>query len=155
MLSVRVVKGWQRFRIESVLLVPGIAANLLAVSRIEERGCSITLTRNTCTIRKPSESGPLLRVRKNNDTYKIMAIPDDDGEASGGLLSVEKKRDAGGDMWHARLGHVGLDLVNRILEDQGLRSTQENTIDTKNAEQRCCNGCLKGKTNRATFKNGT
>lgn len=153
MLSVRLVNGWKRLRIDNVLLVPGIAANLLAVSKIEAKGCTITFEENTCTIRRPHEGSPMLRVKKKNGTYKILAKPND-VYSSGRLLAVEEQTKKDSDLWHARLGHIGPDLADRILKDQNLGSETRKDADSEKAEQEPCTGCLKGKMKRVSFKAG-
>lgn len=63
-LRITLSEGWKSIRVDDVLVIPGIEANILSVSRIQSQGYKLVFSDNECIIHKLSSRTPVLQVRK-------------------------------------------------------------------------------------------
>lgn len=122
--------------IHDVLCVPGIAANLLSVSQITDRGNKVHFFSDRCEIR--SRDGVLLA--------KAMLV---DGlyRLNGAKNSCMLASDTSFETWHRRLGHLNATDLARMKNGavDGLSCSDENKLEA-------CVACLQGKHSRKPYK---
>ncbi|KAJ1523172.1 hypothetical protein ONE63_001063 [Megalurothrips usitatus] len=122
-------------RIKEVLFVPGIAANLLSVSGMLDKGMDVKFSKTGCIISKEGEAW--LSARRKNGLFIINQGDCPRPSELRALLTVDQK------VWHRRLGHLGAKSMQKIQEKLG------NVTVRLNAEP--CEVCLEGKMRRKPF----
>ncbi|KAJ1530276.1 hypothetical protein ONE63_005198 [Megalurothrips usitatus] len=122
-------------RIKEVLFVPGIAANLLSVSGMLDKGMDVKFSKTGCIISKEGEAW--LSARRKNGLFIINQGDCPRTSELRALLTVDQK------VWHRRLGHLGAKSMQKIQEKLG------NVTVRLNAEP--CEVCLEGKMRRKPF----
>lgn len=123
--------------IEEVLHVPKLAANLLSVSKIVEKGHKVIFDKSGCKIR---DLRGRIKARANlhQGVYRLESAEET-------ACSIKEEGNAN-DLWHKRLGHLnrkGMDLLRK-----GLATGMKNCVI--NTEK--CNTCVEGKSSRLPFK---
>ena len=123
----------QEIALQEVLYLPELEKNLLSVNAMVKRGATVTFKEDRCEISKNS---------------KIVA----EGEIQGKLyvLNVVKEHanvtkqqpDPDRYLWHCRFGHLGMNNVNKLIDDEMV-----NGMDgaTNMNENQFCEACTKGK----------
>lgn len=132
------VNGTEKIiRVENVLYVPGLAANLLSVDTIVQRDYKVNITKNGCTIH--DADGDLVAVAKpHGGVYRLGKVPET------AFATIETKQREG--VWHRRMGHLGRGGMKQLTKGpaksiRGFETTKEE-----------CDICVKGKQSRKPFK---
>lgn len=126
----------QLVRVENVLLVPGLKANLLSVSQLVKNGFIVTFDNNSAYI---SKNKHVMAVADHvNGLFKIRSHSRALMTSTGG-----HKKDCI-HQWHRRLGHRDYQVVAEIVRSNGLK------LDSCGMNERCeC--CLQSKMARQPF----
>jgi hypothetical protein len=122
-------------KIDDVLYVPNLAANLLSVNKIVKKGNSVVFDKNGCTIMN-GENDIVACCKPENGVYKL----------NGKCFATVRQEDAF--LWHRKLGHSSL---NKMLK---MRDGLKNIIFDDSAKNKIknCVICAKGKQSRLPFK---
>lgn len=122
--------------IKNVLHVPGLAANLLSVSKIVENGNIVSFDKNGCTI-KNSDEKVLLKCKSTCGVYKVEPR---------NLCMLTKVADSAMD-WHRRLGHTNYQTLIKMKKDPSYGiNFNDDDKQIKN-----CEICARGKQTRNSF----
>ncbi|KMQ87962.1 retrovirus-related pol polyprotein from transposon tnt 1-94 [Lasius niger] len=136
-IGVTVNGGEKVIRVENVLYVPGLAANLLSVGVIVQRDYKVTITKNGCTIH--DADGELTAVAKSTGgVYKLH-------KATETALATTETDHRGG-LWHRRMGHLGKGRIKQLIKGPA------KSIRKFEATGEACDICVKGKLSRQPFK---
>lgn len=122
-------KKINEINVQEVLKIPGAAANLLSVSKIVEKGHTVTFSVKGCTVTSP-EGEILAEANLENGIYKVI-MSEIKAMVSSNVVSNAI-------LWHRRLGHLnrkGMSLLKNLATGYNL---QYNTNET-------CLECIKGK----------
>lgn len=124
--------------VADVLHVPELAANLLSVCSIVEKGNSMLFDANGCTI-KNDKNEIVATCKPKNGVYKFHGA---DGVC---LLSKEKTSAL---TWHRRLGHINFQSMKKMRDGavDGINFADDDT------EIKKCETCAYGKQHRQPFK---
>ncbi|KMQ87255.1 retrovirus-related pol polyprotein from transposon tnt 1-94 [Lasius niger] len=136
-IGVTVNGGEKVIRVENVLYVPGLAANLLSVGVIVQRDYKVTITKNGCTIH--DADGELTAVAKSTGgVYKLH-------KATETALATTETDHRGG-LWHRRMGHLGRGGMKQLIKGPA------KSIRKFEATGAACDICVKSKLSRQPFK---
>ena len=125
-------EGQKRSTVEirDVLFVPKLAANLLSVPQLVEKGVHVSFGKMGCTL---SYRGQQLGVaRKENKLYCLQATHQQEDDSR---------------LWHDRFGHPGHQALKQVLEGEYVQGLPKGLTPTEGT----CEGCLKGKQARKPF----
>lgn len=122
--------------IRNVLFIPGFGKNLLSIGTLTQAGYTITYTGKHAEIRQNGSNELIARARLENGLYKIQS------QACSEYANIAHKTASKTDLWHRRLGHIGLQRMQKL-------GTQ---IDVGKCDSLLfCKGCTIGKAKRAPF----
>lgn len=122
--------------IQDVLFVPDLGSNLIAISLLEEKGYRVQFAKGRCMVL--NERGTVIAsATQCNQLYVL-----DTEECSAMAASDESKSM---ELWHKRLGHLGYDNVQKLIDGM------VTGITVSNAERPVCESCIKGKQTRNPF----
>ena len=125
-----------------VLHVPELKGNLVSVSKIIGRGFHVEFNAGGCSIR--TKTGNIIgRAVHQNNLYRLIAKV----QMPAVHANAAKGNNANIDLWHARLGHIGVnglqDLATKhLVKDMDVRDSME-TVP--------CRACALGKMERPSF----
>ena len=129
--------------ISNVLLVEGLAHNLLSISQLSDNGYDIIFNQNSCKAVSQKDGSILFSGKRKNNIYKI-DLSDLKSQNVKCLLSVSNEQW----VWHRRLGHVSLRKIsqlNKLNLVRGLPNLKYNS-------EALCEACQKGKFSKPSFK---
>jgi hypothetical protein len=122
--------------LKNTLLVPGLAKDLVSVSRLTEKGCNIAFVNGAAEIL--IDGKVILKAKKSNGLYFIKTY------AAANIVAREGKGRSITE-WHKILGHLNFKSV-RGLE------TQVSDMCISNYSYTDCEVCMKAKATRSSFK---
>lgn len=123
-----------------VLHVPGIAANLLSVSKIVEKGNSVIFDQDGCTI-KNSNNEVITNTKCENGVYRFQNVV---GKC---LMSTTDDKVNETLLWHRKLGHINFNSMRKMRDGavDGIK------FDGKADDVQNCEVCCEGKMHRLPF----
>jgi hypothetical protein len=141
--------------IDGVLHIPGLARNLLSVSKLNDVGVQVTFVHGGCKMTRGSIV--LAKGERIGTLYKLDAKPvccnsvsvksGKSNDTTYGANAMEVKLPAEKTMlWHHRLGHIG----EKGLKTLKNKNLVEGLVDC-NLEFDFCENCIYGKQNRVQF----
>src|ERR1043165_2229854 len=95
--------------ISIVLLVEGLAYNLLSISQLSDNGYDITFNQKSCRVVSQKDGSILFSGKRKNNIYKIN-LSDLKSQNVKCLLTVHDEQW----VWHKRLGHVSMRKISQI-----------------------------------------
>lgn len=120
--------------IKDVQYVPDICVNLLSVSQMVKKGNTIVFNKDGCKIYSSDKeiiaTGSLI-----NNKFKL------DVCENGSEIACAVNNDF--ELWHRRLGHIGISNMSFLNKIEGLNLKTKDTIN--------CIACLEGKQSRLPF----
>ena len=151
--KLRLIDGRIR-TLPGVLHIPGMARNLISVSKMEDAGVKTVFEQGTC--RMVRGAMVLMRGVRFGTLYKLLGstISDECNSSIVPDIEVEEERTptVSGEkamLWHQRLGHIG-EKGLRLLHGKGMVEGMSNfSLDFD-----FCEHCLYGKQNRVRFPSG-
>jgi hypothetical protein len=137
------------FKLQNILHCPQASANLLSIQKFcLDNCCYFILTSSHYFVKDLKTHALLLEGKSEHGLYPIRF---------GGKLHRTSKTFTAllgirttSLMWHFRLGHPSLDIVNRVVKDKHLPVS---VFDFNNTS--ACNSCQLGKSKRQPFNNST
>jgi hypothetical protein len=122
--------------ISNVLLVESLNFNLLSVAQLCDLDLSCTFSPNNVIISSMKDNSVLFKGFRHGNLY-LVDFSSNDASLSTCLFTKSSK----GWLWHRRLGHVGMNQLNRLLKHDlvvGLK-------DVKFEKNKLCSACQAGK----------
>jgi len=127
-----------------VLHVPGLVTNLISVSRCVQQGASVAFEDGHCAI---SFDGMVVAVAKpSGGLFALNVIP-----AVQKSDLVPTALVAAAQLWHARLGHLGLDNMINMVETGMVTGWDVSVDQFKSLKDVVCETCVLGKHSRDSF----
>jgi len=122
-----------------VYYVPKLKNNLLSIGQLQEKGLSIKIQNNTCTITHP-EKGEICEVQMNASRMFVLTA------AMGIDTCLQMNAENNSQLWHNRLGHLSYDGLNTLASKQMVTGLPRITVP-----KNICTQCLAGKQHRNTM----
>lgn len=122
--------------VDDVLYVPNLAANLLSVKVITQKGFKVTFEKDTCTI-LDDEGEFMAKAVLSGGLYKLSQPP------SKKIFVAKTQSDI--NLWHRRMGHTNVQYLKKLK--QGIVTG----IDFKESNLKDCVVCAKGKQSKIPF----
>lgn len=122
-----------------VLYVPGMADNLISVSKLTDSGIVVTFSGNGCTAYKGSRF--VFSGSKESGIYRLCAeaVPITE------IAQSVKKSDC--TLWHRRLGHINFDCLISMSQEEAVGG-----LPVMQREHHVCEDCLTANQPRTPFK---
>jgi len=122
--------------IDNVYLVDGLQHDLLSVSQLCDRGNHVEFYSDQCLITNVNSGRVVLRGKRHNNVYKVcvLSLPQNH-------LTCLSSLDDDVMLWHNRLGHTHLSLLNKVVSKDlvvGLPSIKYN-------DDKVYDACARGK----------
>ena len=137
--------------VQDVLVVQGITANLLSVGAIEAKGHSVIFKNGKCIVRNGVTGRDMLKIRKIGTTYSVTGVKRNEINRSTSVAySSLNSPTADYWLWHARLGHIGRESLNKIAKCQILNGLPPRLVDKD--DSKVCSGCAEGRMTRSPYK---
>jgi transposase InsO family protein len=121
----------------NVLHVPGLAANLLSVSRIVENGNKVTFDKTGCVI-KDQSNNTIAKCKATHGVYKLNLSF---------AATTDKTKTVDAFKWHRMLGHSNAEYVKKYLKANNIVVETNSLHKIKN-----CVVCAEGKQCRPPFE---
>lgn len=129
--------------IDCVLFVKGLKNNLLNISKLCDKGYSITFDPLSCIIEHKCDKEKMFKDSRIDNVYMLNL---DDASNIGTKCLVTQSEDSW--LWHRRLGHVHFDFINKIA----YKNLVIGLPKIKFSKEKLCDACQMGKQTRVTFK---
>src|SRR3954463_11620532 len=129
--------------ITNVLLVDGLAHNLLSISQLSDNGYDIIFNQKSCKVISQKDGSILFTGKRKNNVYKT-DLKDLKNQKVTYLMSVSEEQW----VWHRRLGHASLRKISQINKLNLVRGLP----NLKYKSDALCEACQKGKFSRPAFK---
>ena len=126
--------------LRDALLVPGLAYNLLSVSRTTEAGKVVEFSREICSILEAKDKRIVAAGSKVGSLYYL----DQEGPTQQAHLTKEQSKET---VWHRRFGHLGIQNLQQLARDRMVEGFDFDPLKTIDF----CESCVKGKHHRTPF----
>ncbi|CAI7797361.1 unnamed protein product [Closterium sp. NIES-54] len=143
-------EGGRRVLVPDVLYVPGVQASLLSAGHLRDSGVQLLDVEDVTLLRAPD--GSLLgraefkgRVLCTN--FQPCSTQQQEGEMVA-LRTLATGVRSKGDMWHARMAHVGIDAIKRTSAHGSVKGLD---LEKEGNSGIPCVSCVAGKITRHTF----
>ncbi|PNX99503.1 gag-protease polyprotein, partial [Trifolium pratense] len=122
-------------KLNNVLLVRGLTANLISISQLCDQGMKVNFTKSECLV--TSNEGEILMkgVRSKDNCY--LWVPQEGANVSTCLITKEDEVK----LWHQRLGHLNLRSMKKAISEEAIRGLPNLKIE----EGSICGDCQIGK----------
>ncbi|MCI17065.1 gag-pol polyprotein, partial [Trifolium medium] len=122
-------------KLDNVLLVKGLIANLISISQLCDQGMKVNFTKTECLV--TDDKGDLLMkgVRSKDNCY--LWIPQEETNLSTCLTTKEDEVK----LWHQKLGHLNLRSMKKAISEEAIRGLPKLKIEEGNI----CGECQIGK----------
>lgn len=138
-----ITKDGKRKLLADVYYIPGLRSNIISLGQATESGCDVRMRDDYLTLLNREENLLVKSMRSKNRLYKVAM------EVEGTkCLQLEKLGDS--TLWHARLGHVGVDAMKEMIHKELITG-----IPKIDVIKETCSSCLLGKQTRASFPQAT
>ncbi|KAK2380438.1 gag-protease polyprotein [Trifolium repens] len=122
-------------KLENVLLVKGLTANLINIIQLCDQGMKVNFTKSECLVN--NEEGQLmLRGTRSKDNCYLW-IPQEEAFTSTCLVTAEDEVQ----LWHQKLGHLNLKGMKKAMSAEAIRGLPRLKI----IEGKVCGECQIGK----------
>src|SRR3954468_13493775 len=129
--------------ITNVLLVDGLAYNLLDISQLSDNGYDIIFSQKSCKAVSQKDGSILFTGKRKNNVYKT-DLQDLKNQKVTCVMSVSEEQW----VWHRRLGHASLRKISQINKLNLVRGLP----NLKYKSDALCEACQKGKFSKPAFK---
>ncbi|KAE8694562.1 hypothetical protein F3Y22_tig00110781pilonHSYRG00041 [Hibiscus syriacus] len=129
--------------LQNMLHVPNIKKKLLSVSQFtRDNGVFMEFHPSECLVKDARTQMVLLRGRLTDDgLYQLLPCED---QRSSCLVNNVSKSPVSLKLWHQRLGHPSLDIVQRVLKSCSLAFNKTEAVNV-------CSACMQGKSHKFPF----
>ncbi|KAG8177910.1 hypothetical protein JTE90_020190 [Oedothorax gibbosus] len=135
--------------VSETLYCPGLRNNLLSISKICDKGFTVTFTRDGASIAHPT--GQTLEGERRGNLYTLKGLDTPSSALASDFLDTKRKADI--IRWHERLGHLNFKYLENAIKNNNILG-----IDV-NGQIKCpdylCETCVKGKLTAAPFPHKT
>src|SRR3954466_15135534 len=129
--------------ISTVLLVVGLAHNLLSISQLSDNGYDIIFNQKSCKAVSQKDGSILFTSKRKNNVYKTDLQDLKNQKVTCRMSVFEEKW-----VWHRRLGHASLRKISQINKLNLVRGLP----NPKYKSDALCEACQKGKFSKPAFK---
>ena len=133
--------------IDDVMLVEGLAYNLLSISQLCDKGHKVLFDSEVCTIFQRNSEVVKFTGKRVNNMYMIDL---DDPIHDNLYLTVSKDNFAW--LWHHRLGHASYNMLHKLVKFDMVRGLPEISFKMY---YNICESCTQGKQTKKSFKTRT
>ncbi|CAJ2667397.1 unnamed protein product [Trifolium pratense] len=129
-------------KLENVLLVKGLTANLISISQLCDQGMKVNFTKNECLVSNNGGDILMRGVRSKDNCY--LWIPLEEANVSTCLLTKNEEVK----LWHKKLGHLNLKSMKRVISEEAIRGLPSLQIQEGNI----CGECQIGKQTKVSHQ---
>jgi len=122
-------------KLDDVLLVKGLTANLISISQLCDQGFKVNLTKLKCLVTNEQNEVIMKGTRSKDNCY--LWLPKVIVESSTCLMSKDDEVK----LWHQKLGHLNLRGMKRIMAEEAIRGIPKLQME----EGKICGECQIGK----------
>src|SRR4051812_41839986 len=112
--------------ISNVLLVDGLAHNLLSISQLSDNGYDIIFNQKSCKVVSQKDGSILFIGKRKNKIYKT-DLQDLKDQKVTCLMSVSEEQW----VWHRRLGHASLRKISQINKQNLVKGLPKSEIQIR------------------------
>ncbi|KAG9444874.1 hypothetical protein H6P81_016214 [Aristolochia fimbriata] len=127
-------------RLQNVLLVQGLKANLISISQLCDENLQVHFTSEKCLVADHESNLVMEGVRTGDNCYKLTEK----------LLCYNASSDSA-DLWHRKLGHVHFRHIQKLIK----HATVKGLPEIKNIRDKHCSDCQQGKQHKTKHKSTT
>ncbi|CAJ2652309.1 unnamed protein product [Trifolium pratense] len=129
-------------KLENVLLVKGLTANLISISQLCDQGMQVNFTKNECLVSNNEGDILMKGIRSKDNCY--LWVPLEEGNVSTCLLTKEDEVK----LWHQKLGHLNLKSMKKVIYEEAIRGLPNLQIQEGNI----CGECQIGKQTKVSHQ---
>jgi hypothetical protein len=118
-------------KLDDVLLVKGLTANLISISQLCDQGLKVNLTKLKCLVKNEQNEVIMKGTRSKDNCY--LWLPKEIEKSSTCLMSKYEEVK----LWHQKLGHLNLRGMKRIMTEEAIRGLPKLRIE----EGKICGEC--------------
>ncbi|MCI18721.1 gag-pol polyprotein, partial [Trifolium medium] len=118
-------------KLENVLLVKGLTANLISISELCDQGLKVNFTQSECLV--TDDNGEILMkgARSKDNCYLWVSREGDNSSTC--LIAKEDEVK----LWHQRLGHLNLRSMKKAITEEAIRGLPKLKIEEGNIYGEC------------------
>ncbi len=129
----------QKIALKNVLYLPELKRNLLSVQTMSKLGATVVFKEDECRISKDSK---LIGIgTMYGKLYMLKVISEE-------YVNVMKKNNPNKELWHCRFGHLGMDNISKLLNENMVEG-MSNARNTDMSD--VCEACVQGKQHRTPY----
>ncbi|MCH95552.1 gag-pol polyprotein, partial [Trifolium medium] len=113
-------------KLEDVLLVKGLTANLISISQLCDQGLKVNFTKSECLVTNDKGDVLMKGVRSKDNCY--LWVPQEAADLSTCLISKEDEVK----LWHQKHGHLNLREMKMIISEEAIRGLPKLKIEEGN-----------------------
>ena len=129
----------------NVYHIPDLRSNIISLGQATEAGCDVRMRDNYLTLFDRDRNLLVRAVRSRNRLYKVTMEVEKIK-----LKCLQLSKDGVSATWHARLGHVSLETMKKMISKEIVTGIPNITVDKET-----CASCLMGKQTRQSFPKAT
>ncbi|KAK2378545.1 putative mitochondrial protein [Trifolium repens] len=129
-------------KLERVLFVKGLTANLISISQLCDQGMKVDFTDSRCEVKDAQGKVVMTGMRSKDNCYHW--VDNEDSNISTCLVSKEEEVW----LWHQKLGHLHLRGIKKAISTGAIRDLPKLNIE----EGRICGECQIGKQTRMSHQ---
>jgi hypothetical protein len=129
-----------RPRLNNVLLVKGLTANLISISQLCDNGLSVNFSKSECLVTDNEGKSSMRGIRSKDNCY--LWTSQEKAFVSTCLLTKEEEAK----LWHQKLGHLNLQGMKKAISVEAIRDLPKLNI----TEGTLCGDCQQGKQTRVS-----
>ncbi|CAJ2670589.1 unnamed protein product [Trifolium pratense] len=122
-------------KLNNVLLVRGLTANLISISQLCDQGMKVNFTKSECLVTNNKGEILMKGVRSKDNCY--LWVPQEEANMSTCLITKEDEVK----LWHQKLGHLNLRSMKKAISKEAIRGLPNLKIE----EGSICGDCQIGK----------
>ncbi|PNY10358.1 retrotransposon-related protein, partial [Trifolium pratense] len=129
-------------KLENVLLVKGLTANLISISQLCDQGMKVNFTKEECIVSNDQGDVLMKGARSKDNCYLWVPIEETDVSTCLRIKEDEVK------IWHQRLGHLNLRSMKKAMSKEAIRGLPNLQIE----ENSICGECQIGKQTKVSHQ---
>ncbi|KAG7599681.1 GAG-pre-integrase domain [Arabidopsis suecica] len=138
-----VAKNGERRTLSDVYYIPELRSNIISLGQATEAGCDVHMRKDNLTLSDKNVNLLVHAKRSKNRLYKVV-MEVENSKCLQLIVSNDSR------LWHARLGHIGVDTMKTMMQNEIVAGLPKIGIDKET-----CSSCLLGKQVRQSFPQAT
>lgn len=134
-----ITKDGKRKILTDVYFIPDLRRNIISLGQATESGCDVRMKEDYLTLYDREGNLLVKSIRSRNRLYKVVM-------EVGSVKCFQAEKIIDSTIWHARLGHLGLDTMRSMINKEVVGG-----IPNMEVEKKTCTSCLLGKQIRKSF----